>query len=422
VPEAGTAREPSGTGCRQLCFRGASSRRARASACSASCRCPCRHRHASGAARGGCRWSLRLPRQNKSCSTARATAGETSSSCLIQSLRWIASWKKWISASSASSHPERETPSCQITPPMTPPDRSTPRPSTRPDRPPTSPIRSAPRTRPTPQTPRHPHRRAPTAAGHRDTGQRSGIPGARAQWRRTGRARRAVPTAAPPRSPHRQPGPADAPPTGPSPAAGRSATPPTTGSGPLCAATPMRPPPTCPQHPGWSARPSRNLLAAWAQDGSATADRRPDEHRDEQCRSVVSHHRVRPDPRRRRPDVPNVVVPGAHFREQSFAMEGRSSFTAETVALQRAFESARPPGQRLFSDPYAVEFLRPELRVLATAARVRLLRWLAVGLYDIVAGRAPDLRRLRAPGRSTTRSETPSGRASSVCCWARAST
>lgn len=70
-------------------------------------------------------------------------------------------------------------------------------------------------------------------------------------------------------------------------------------------------------------------------------------------------------------------------------MEGRSSFTAETVALQRAFESARPPGQRLFSDPYAVEFLRPELRVLATAARVRLLRWLAVGLYDIVAGPGP---------------------------------
>src|SRR6478752_8383988 len=70
-------------------------------------------------------------------------------------------------------------------------------------------------------------------------------------------------------------------------------------------------------------------------------------------------------------------------------MEGRSSFTAETVALQRAFESARPPGQRLFSDPYAVEFLRPGLRVLAIAAQVRLLRWLAVGLYDVVAGPGP---------------------------------
>jgi methyltransferase (TIGR00027 family) len=70
-------------------------------------------------------------------------------------------------------------------------------------------------------------------------------------------------------------------------------------------------------------------------------------------------------------------------------MEGRSSFTAETVALQRAFESARPPGRRLFSDPYAAEFLRPGLRILASAARVRPLRGLAVGLYDVVAGPGP---------------------------------
>jgi methyltransferase (TIGR00027 family) len=70
-------------------------------------------------------------------------------------------------------------------------------------------------------------------------------------------------------------------------------------------------------------------------------------------------------------------------------MEGRSSFTAETVALQRAFESARPVGQRLFSDPYAVQFLRPGLRVLAAAARVRPLWRAAVGLYDIVAGPGP---------------------------------
>ena len=75
--------------------------------------------------------------------------------------------------------------------------------------------------------------------------------------------------------------------------------------------------------------------------------------------------------------------------EQSFAMENRSSFTAETVALQRAFESVRPPGQRLFCDPYAVAFLRPGLRVLAQAARMRFLRWLAVGLYDAVAGPGP---------------------------------
>jgi methyltransferase (TIGR00027 family) len=70
-------------------------------------------------------------------------------------------------------------------------------------------------------------------------------------------------------------------------------------------------------------------------------------------------------------------------------MEDRPRFTAETVALQRAFESARPPGQRLFSDPHAVAFLRPALRVLAAAARVPLLRGTAVGLYDAVAGPGP---------------------------------
>jgi len=70
-------------------------------------------------------------------------------------------------------------------------------------------------------------------------------------------------------------------------------------------------------------------------------------------------------------------------------MEDRSSFTAETVALQRAFESARPAQERLFCDPYAVAFLRPGLRVLAAAARTRLLRRAAVGLYDAVAGPGP---------------------------------
>jgi methyltransferase (TIGR00027 family) len=70
-------------------------------------------------------------------------------------------------------------------------------------------------------------------------------------------------------------------------------------------------------------------------------------------------------------------------------MEDRSSFTAETVALQRAFESARPAGERLFCDPYAAAFLRPGLRVLAEAAWNRLLRRAAVGLYDAVAGPGP---------------------------------
>jgi methyltransferase (TIGR00027 family) len=68
---------------------------------------------------------------------------------------------------------------------------------------------------------------------------------------------------------------------------------------------------------------------------------------------------------------------------------GRPSFTAETMALQRAFESRRPPGRRLFEDPYAEAFLRPALRVLATASGVALLRHLATGLYDVIGGRGP---------------------------------
>ncbi|SFW70318.1 hypothetical protein [Amycolatopsis australiensis] len=46
-------------------------------------------------------------------------------------------------------------------------------------------------------------------------------------------------------------------------------------------------------------------------------------------------------------------------------MAARASFTAETMALQRAFETHRPPGRRRFEDPYATAFLRPSLRVLA---------------------------------------------------------
>ncbi|MBP2330563.1 methyltransferase (TIGR00027 family) [Kibdelosporangium banguiense] len=70
-------------------------------------------------------------------------------------------------------------------------------------------------------------------------------------------------------------------------------------------------------------------------------------------------------------------------------MESRSSFTAETVALLRAFESYRPPGRRLFCDPYAAGFLRLWLRVLAEASRVPVLRGLVTGLYDLVAGPGP---------------------------------
>lgn len=68
---------------------------------------------------------------------------------------------------------------------------------------------------------------------------------------------------------------------------------------------------------------------------------------------------------------------------------GRPSFTAETMALQRAFESRRPPGRRLFEDPYAEAFLRPALRALATASGVAFLRHVATGLYDAIGGRGP---------------------------------
>jgi methyltransferase (TIGR00027 family) len=69
--------------------------------------------------------------------------------------------------------------------------------------------------------------------------------------------------------------------------------------------------------------------------------------------------------------------------------DARASFTAETVALQRAFESKRPAGSRLFVDPYAGAFLRPALRVLAAASGVPGVRRLAVGLYDKIGGPGP---------------------------------
>jgi methyltransferase (TIGR00027 family) len=66
-----------------------------------------------------------------------------------------------------------------------------------------------------------------------------------------------------------------------------------------------------------------------------------------------------------------------------------ASFTAETMALQRALESRRPAGSRLFVDPYAEAFLRPSLRLLAVAAGVAGLRRIATGLYDAVGGTGP---------------------------------
>ena len=70
-------------------------------------------------------------------------------------------------------------------------------------------------------------------------------------------------------------------------------------------------------------------------------------------------------------------------------METAASFTAETMSLQRAFESHRPATSRLFTDPYADAFLRPSLRLLASASGVPLLRRLAVGLFDAVGGPGP---------------------------------
>jgi hypothetical protein len=70
-------------------------------------------------------------------------------------------------------------------------------------------------------------------------------------------------------------------------------------------------------------------------------------------------------------------------------LDSRASFTAETVALRRAFESKRPVGSRLFVDPYADAFLRPSLRTLAVAGGLPGVRRLASGLYDAVAGPGP---------------------------------
>jgi methyltransferase (TIGR00027 family) len=70
-------------------------------------------------------------------------------------------------------------------------------------------------------------------------------------------------------------------------------------------------------------------------------------------------------------------------------VDDRASFTAETMALQRALESKRPVGSRLFVDPYADAFLRPSLRVLAAAGGVPGLRRLAAGLYDAATGPGP---------------------------------
>jgi methyltransferase (TIGR00027 family) len=52
----------------------------------------------------------------------------------------------------------------------------------------------------------------------------------------------------------------------------------------------------------------------------------------------------------------------------------RSSRTAETMALFRALETARPPSLRLFRDPFAAKFLTGALRLAACGAAVPGLR------------------------------------------------
>ncbi|MGO9558750.1 MAG: class I SAM-dependent methyltransferase [Acidimicrobiales bacterium] len=70
-------------------------------------------------------------------------------------------------------------------------------------------------------------------------------------------------------------------------------------------------------------------------------------------------------------------------------MKASPSVTAETMALQRSFESHESQRRRLFSDPFADAFLRPSWRCLAAASGIPVLRRLAVGVYDSVGGPGP---------------------------------
>lgn len=70
-------------------------------------------------------------------------------------------------------------------------------------------------------------------------------------------------------------------------------------------------------------------------------------------------------------------------------IRGKASWTAEVTAIFRATESIRPIQVRLFNDKYAVNFLRPSLRL------VLKFRWLALSLLWLMIDR-------RFPGASTT--------------------
>ncbi|MFB7716221.1 SAM-dependent methyltransferase [Nocardia sp. NPDC056100] len=62
----------------------------------------------------------------------------------------------------------------------------------------------------------------------------------------------------------------------------------------------------------------------------------------------------------------------------------RPSFTAQTMALQRAMETALPERSRLFSDPLATAFLSGPLRGAAALVRMPLLGRTAPRLYDLI--------------------------------------
>ena len=62
-----------------------------------------------------------------------------------------------------------------------------------------------------------------------------------------------------------------------------------------------------------------------------------------------------------------------------------ASRTAEYMALYRALESARPGSARLFSDPFAIHFLRPSLRTAAILAGVPYLSTVIAWYADRLA-------------------------------------
>lgn len=70
-------------------------------------------------------------------------------------------------------------------------------------------------------------------------------------------------------------------------------------------------------------------------------------------------------------------------------MRNDASVTAETMALQRSFESHEPARRRLFADPYAEAFLRPSFRALAAASGLPGIRRLAAAAYDSIGGPGP---------------------------------